>query len=113
MAKRQSYLKRKQTFSGAQVLLFVLVFAAVGAVAIWQSLAAPHSSGSKGGGKTGSGSLTLNLPPVLDNNSDGQPNFGDKVTFTVTDSATFPSVELDCFQNNGLVSMAIVGYYPT
>lgn len=48
MAKKQSYLKKKQTFSGAQVLLFVSIFAVVGAVAIWQSLAAPHNKGPQG-----------------------------------------------------------------
>jgi hypothetical protein len=48
MAKKQNYLKRKQTFSGAQVLLFGLIFAAVGAVAIWQSLVEPHNKGASG-----------------------------------------------------------------
>jgi len=40
-AKKNSSLKKPMTFSTGTVLLFVLAFAAVGAVAIWQSLAAP------------------------------------------------------------------------
>jgi hypothetical protein len=45
MAKKsKSLLKSKQTFSGLQVMLFVLAFASVGAVAVWQSLAAPVKS---------------------------------------------------------------------
>jgi len=46
MAKKQSYLKSKQTFSGAQVLLFVMIFALVGAVAIFESFAAKAPTGS-------------------------------------------------------------------
>jgi hypothetical protein len=57
MAKKQSFLKKRKTFSGAQILIFVLVFAAVGAVAIWQSYAAPHNSG--GGGHIKSSGQTL------------------------------------------------------
>lgn len=94
MAKKQSYLKRKQTFSGAQVLLFILVFAAVGAVAIWQSLAAPHKS-------SGGGTISLNLPPVIDNNSDGLPNWGDTVNFNISTTATAqPYVNLVCSGTN-------------
>lgn len=107
MAKKQNYLKRKQTFSGAQVLLFVLIFAAVGAVAIWQSLAAPHN----GGGKGASGSVSLNLPPLTDNNSDGQPNFGDTINFSISTSVSQPYVNLQCFQNNKLVAEGWRAYY--
>lgn len=49
MSKKSRYLKRKQTFSGAQILLFVLIFASVGGFAIWKGLAAsgnPKSSGN-------------------------------------------------------------------
>jgi hypothetical protein len=48
MAKKsKSVLKTKTTFSGMQIMLFVLAFAAVGAVAIWQSLAAPANGNGK------------------------------------------------------------------
>jgi hypothetical protein len=40
MANKKSNLKRTVTFSLTQVILFVLVFAAVGGYAVWKSLAA-------------------------------------------------------------------------
>lgn len=109
MAKKQSYLKRKQSFSGAQVLLFVLIFAAVGAVAIWQSLAAPAKGGKPSGGTT---TISLNLPPFTDVNGDGLPNHGDVVNFTVTTSASNPYVDMQCFQNGVLVAEGWRGYFP-
>lgn len=111
MAKKQSYLRKKQTFSGAQVLLFVLVFAAVGAVAIWQSLAAPHSGG---GGKTG-GTSTLTGPVmVTDLNSDGLPNKGDTVDFNVSTTATaLPQVGLRCYQGTNFVFDGYKSYWAT
>ena len=109
MAKKKSYLKKKQSFSGAQILLFIILIAAVGAVAIWQSLAAPHKGG--GGGKS-TGTLTGPVM-VTDTNSDGLPNWGDVITFKVTSSASWPSVQLDCYQNGTPVYSATTGYYPT
>jgi hypothetical protein len=48
MAKRsKNVLRSKQSFSGAQILLFVVAFAAVGGVAIWRSLAAPANGNGK------------------------------------------------------------------
>src|SRR6266446_4633861 len=41
MANKKPNLKGKMTFSTGQVMLLVVAFAAVGAVAIWQSWAAP------------------------------------------------------------------------
>ncbi|MBX4196932.1 hypothetical protein KW801_00030 [Candidatus Saccharibacteria bacterium] len=61
MAKKQSFLKTKKSFSGVQILLFVLAFAAVGAVAIWQSYAAPANKGGghvKPSGQTLTGTIT-------------------------------------------------------
>jgi hypothetical protein len=52
-SKKSKPLKKQMTFSSNQILLFVLAFAAVGAVAVWQSLAATHSSNN------GTGPLTL------------------------------------------------------
>ena len=107
MAKKQNYLKKKQSFSGAQVLLFVLLFAGVGAVAIWQSLAAPHN-----GGKGGGGTIALNLPPFTDKNSDGQANFDDIVNFSISTTATSqPYVNMQCFQNGVKVSEGWRAYY--
>jgi len=108
MAKKQSYLKKKQSFSGAQVLLFVLIFAAVGTVAIWQSLAAPHNGG--GGKPAGGGTIVLSM--VTDANGDGSPNWSDTVTFNVSTTATAePHVSLSCYQNGTLVYSATTGFY--
>ncbi|MBX4197236.1 hypothetical protein KW801_01620 [Candidatus Saccharibacteria bacterium] len=94
MAKKsKNLLKQKKSFSGAQILLFTLVFATVGAVAIWQSLAAPHNGGGKP--KPG-GSNNLSLAMVTDNNGDGQPNWGDTITYKLVTTATSPVVSMTC-----------------
>lgn len=106
MAKKQSYLKQKRSFSGAQILIFVILFAAVGTVAVWQSLAAPLK-GSKGGGSGGSLSLVM----VTDKNSDGLPNLGDTVTFNLSTSASFPYVQVSCTQNGSLAFSQTNGFF--
>lgn len=110
MAKKTSYLKKKQTFSGAQVLLFVLIFASVGAVAIWQSLAAPHNGG---GGKPTGGTSTLTGPVMVgDLNSDGLANHGDTIDFTVSTTATsVPQVGLRCYQGSNFIYDAYKSFY--
>jgi hypothetical protein len=111
--KKQSYLKQKKSFSGSQILLFTVVFAAVGAVAIWQSLAAPHNGGG-GGGKPGGGGGTISMKMVTDQNADGLPNYGDTVTFSVSTSASpYPSVVTNCSQNGTVVYTHSGGFYPT
>jgi hypothetical protein len=74
--------------------------------------AAFAGKGGHGGGGTSSGS-SLSLVMVTDNNGDGLPNWGDQVTFKVSTSAAYPSVELDCAQNGTWVYAQIVGFYPT
>jgi hypothetical protein len=111
MAKKQGYLKRKQTFSGAQVLLFALIFAAVGAVAIWQSLAAPHNSGSTK--YTGSISYTVST----DRNGDGLANWDDTITWSETSNYTDPGgsgpwISVACYQNSTLVYSGTTGFGP-
>jgi hypothetical protein len=111
VAKKQSYLKKKKSFSGAQVLVFTLVFAAVGAVAVWQSLAAPHGGG---GGKPSRDSGVVTIAMVTDLNSDGLPNVGDTITFSATTPAsTEPHVKLQCFQSGTLVYSNQAGFYPS
>jgi hypothetical protein len=110
MAKKQKYLKKRKTFSGAQVLLFVLAFGAVGAVAVWQSLAAPHNGG--GGGKGGSYTGSLSMVMVTDNNGDGLPNWNDQITFKVSSTAGYPMVNLSCHQGATSVDDQNVGFYP-
>jgi hypothetical protein len=63
-----------------------------------------------GGGTGGSGSLTLVM--VNDVNRDGQPNWGDTVTFNISTSATTePNVSLTCSQNGKVVYGATGGFY--
>ena len=105
MAKSKGYLRKKQNFSGAQVLLFVMAFTAVGAVAVWQTLAK---------GKPASNSGTISLVMVTDKNGDGAPNWGDTISFNVaTTVTTEPHVQLKCSQNGVLVYSAETGYYAT
>ena len=89
---------------GAVVLALVLVPAA---------LAAKNgaASGHNGGGGTTGGS-TLSLKMVTDTNSPGV-SYGDTVTFIVSTSASYPSVELDCYQGSTLVYSHTAGFYPS
>lgn len=75
----------------------------------------PRLAGHGGGGGKASGSFAGHNPVmVVDQNGDGLPNFGDTITFNVsTSNASWPSVQLDCFQNGGLVMTAVRGYYAT
>ncbi|HET6863763.1 MAG TPA: hypothetical protein VFH37_00990 [Candidatus Saccharimonadales bacterium] len=105
MARKQSYLRRKKTFSGAQVLLFTLAFAAVGAVAIWQSFAAPAN-----GGPSHSSSSSCSISPnqvVLDQiwtvSALGLPSSG------VNQIITFP----DGAQSTGPITVSSNGTYTT
>jgi hypothetical protein len=102
-------VKRKSGFNKKEFSLFMLVFAAVGAVTLWVSLAAPHN----GGGKSRyTGSLTLEM--VTDVNSDGLPNWGD--TITLKQSSNYPLdnaapwSQLSCYQGTTLVYSASTGY---
>lgn len=70
--------------------------------------------GGKGGGGTtttgGGGSLSLVL--VTDNNGNGAPNWGDVVTFNISQTATTePHVDLTCTQNGTVVLGATSGFY--
>jgi hypothetical protein len=86
---------------------------AIGLVA-GSALAAKPSAGGTGGGKhggggTGSGSLALVM--VTDANQDGSPNWGDTVTFAVTSTSAYPTVDLTCSQGGVLVYSASAGFY--
>lgn len=68
--------------------------------------------GGGGGGKPGGGGGTIDL--VLLNSTDGVPNYGEKVTFNVSTSATsYPWVTLKCTQGDSLVYQASKGIFPT
>ncbi len=111
MAKKsKNILRTKKSFSGTQILLFVLAFAAVGTVAVWQTLAAPHNGG--GGPSKGSTSTITGPVMVTDTNSDGLPNHGDVITFNESTTATDqPFVNLQCSQNGVLVTDGWNGFF--
>jgi hypothetical protein len=94
---------RKPTPAGAVLATVALVLSL--------ALVPAALAGKSGGGRSG-GTVTGPVM-VVDNNGDGLPNWGDTVTFNVSSSATYPSVELDCYQNGALVDQQITGFYPT
>ena len=107
---KKTGLNRKVTFSMSQIVLFIVVFAVVGSIALFKSFAAQPAS--KGGGKTGSGTSSLSLVMVTDVNSDGLPNHGDTITFNVSTTATtVPTVSVKCYQGSTLVYGASAGFY--
>lgn len=70
-----------------------------------------HHGGGGGGTTGGSGSLSLVL--VTDVNGNGAPNYADTVTWTVSTSDPYPTVNVTCTQNGGLVYSAGAGFYPS
>ena len=61
------------------------------------------------GGPAPASSLTT----VLLNSTDGQPHYGQNVTFTVSTTVTDrPYVRLDCYQNQVFVYSQWAGFYP-
>ena len=73
------------------------------------SVATPTARGGNGGGTGGTSSLT----PVMvdDANLNGLPNYGDKLTFTLSTTATSPFVSVNCYQGQAWVFAASVGYF--
>jgi hypothetical protein len=70
------------------------------------------SGGKKGGGGTTAGGGSLELVLVSDINGNGQPNWGDTVTFTVVaPTVAEPTVELLCSQDATVVYGATAGFY--
>lgn len=111
-SRKSSFLKTKKSFTGLQVVLFAIVFSALGIITIWQTLAAP--SGSKGGGKPSRGGTGTISAPVMvtDLNSNGLPNWNDTITFNISTTATTePWVHLKCTQNGTSVYQAYDGYF--
>jgi hypothetical protein len=73
---------------------------------------AAFARGGKGGGGTTSGANSLTLKMVVDANGNNLPNWGDKISFKLTTSATKPFVSLNCYQGTNWVYAASVGYFP-
>lgn len=88
------------------ILLMVIVLAL--------AMTAPAFAGGQGNGKGGGkkSNSSISLVVVTDANGDGQPNWGDQVTFEVSTTATSqPHVNLTCSQNGVVVYGAVTGYY--
>jgi hypothetical protein len=93
---------------------------AVSAVVLALTLAlVPIALAAKGGNNKGGGAFaagsgnSLSLVMVNDLNGNGLPDWGDTITFSVSTSATWPSVEADCVQNGASVYQGIAGFYPS
>ena len=87
----------------------VLALAGLAPVALAGQGKPGGGGGSGSGGTTGGGSLSLVM--VSDANSNGQPNWGDTVTFNVSTSASEPHVDLTCSKNGTVVYGATTGFY--
>jgi hypothetical protein len=95
---------RKPTPAGVvtTVVLLVLALAVVPA--------ALAGKGKPTGGGGGSNSLSLVLS--TDQNGNGQPNWGDTITYNVSTTATSgPQVSTACYQNGVLVLHADAAFY--
>lgn len=93
-------------------VMFAAAFLAVALLLVPVAFAAKGAGGSKpgGGGSGGSGSLSLVM--VTDAGTPGV-SYGDTVTFNVSTSASYPSVQLVCYQNGTLVFAQSAGFFPT
>jgi hypothetical protein len=97
---------RKATRFMISLAVAALVVSAISGAAL-----AKGPGGGKGhGGTSGTGTIAL----VLLDSTDGVAHFGQHVTFTVSTTATqYPWVDLQCFQNGGLVYREDNGIFPT
>jgi hypothetical protein len=101
MAKSKSIKQRK--FSLNHLVVTALVFGLVGGAIGWAAFAAPH----KDSGVT----ISLQLPPAVDRNSDGMPNWSDSVNFTVSTNVDQTYVNLQCSQNGVVVAEGWHGFW--
>jgi hypothetical protein len=75
---------------------------------------ATAQAATRGGGKTSgtTAPASLQLVMVYDANADGAPNYGDTVTFNVTQSSTDkPYVSVNCSQDGAWVSSQTNGMF--
>jgi hypothetical protein len=87
--------------------------ASIMAIVVAIGLTPAALAGKGGNGKPSGGSVTGNLSHkmVTDRNGDGLPNWNDEVTFNVTSSASYPMVNLRCYQGSTMVDNQTVGFY--
>jgi hypothetical protein len=87
---------------GALVLALVLVPAALAA-----------KGGGGGGGNSGTGgSSTISQPVMVTDRGTPGLSYGDTVTFNVSTTVPYPSVQLACYRNGGLIFDQIAGFFP-
>jgi len=69
--------------------------------------------GKGGGGKPSAGGGTFTLMVVADGNANGQPNWGDGVTYDVSRVTTAnPFITTNCYVDGRLVLTQWAGFYP-
>jgi hypothetical protein len=76
---------------------------------------AARGGGGGGGGRGGSGTIGASgsFSLVLhDANSNGSADYGESITFNVTSTASYPMVNLTCYQGGDWVTNQTVGFYP-
>ena len=96
--------------ASAEALIIVILVFGLLAVPVF----AAKGGGQGGGGKpSGGGTGTISLATlVYDANADGLPNWGDTVTFDISQTATTqPFVNLKCYQDGVLVASGSQGYF--
>lgn len=105
-------LKNSHTHIGTKVLQATLIASLAVGLMAGSVFAAKGGGGGKGKpGGSGSTSGSLALVMVTDNNGNGAPNWGDTITFTVTSTSEYPTVDVLCYQGSTLVYSASAGFY--
>ena len=75
------------------------------------TLAKGGGGGRKGGGTPTTGGGTLSVVLFTDANGNGVISRGDTITYNVSTSAPYPTVDLTCKQNGAVVLSAQTGFY--
>src|SRR5690349_20796851 len=104
---RESRVKRIGAAALEGALITALMFGLIAGTTFAAKGGGGHttSGGSTGGGLAG--------PVLVTDTGTAGLSWGDIVTFRVSTSASWPSVELDCSQNGAVVYEQITGFYPT
>jgi hypothetical protein len=99
---------------GLRVSAIIAVLMAITMLPAFAAKGSGGASGTKGKGHTGTtGGGTISLAPLVnDSNGDGLPNWGDTVTFDISQTATDqPWVKLECKQGGKMVAQGWGGYF--
>lgn len=87
---REKQIAAALMLSYPQLFVWALIFAFIGGITVWSSSAFTNNSAA--------GNLSLRM--VEDSNQDGQPNWGDTITFDVSTSLSEKSfLSVACYQN--------------